>query len=98
MFTGDVAVEYQPGRELAFRNEMKKRIMTEASLQKSETRLKRLLNGLPCGLAWTDAQTGMAFVNDKFTELFGYTADDAQDQYSRHQRDNRLVCDMAVHG
>lgn len=59
-----------------FREEMEKRLLTEANLIQSEKRLKMLLNSLPVGLAWADTEENVHHVNQKFTELFGYTAKD----------------------
>ena len=56
--------------------EIKKRLLTETSLRQSETHLKLLLNSLPVGLAWTDTEDSVQYVNEKFTELFGYTVED----------------------
>jgi two-component system cell cycle sensor histidine kinase/response regulator CckA len=56
--------------------EIKKRLLTETSLRQSETHLKLLLNSLPVGLAWADTEDSVQYVNEKFTELFGYTVED----------------------
>ncbi|HEX2967260.1 MAG TPA: ATP-binding protein, partial [Syntrophorhabdaceae bacterium] len=58
------------------RDEMNKRLLTEDSLRQNETRLKLLLNSLPVGFAWADKRNSVRFVNEKFTDLFGYTAED----------------------
>jgi len=56
--------------------EMGKRLLTENSLRQSEKRLTLLLNSLPVGFAWADTANNIQFVNEKFTQLFGYTVED----------------------
>ncbi len=58
------------------REEIRKRTLTENSLRQSEERLRTLLNTLPVGLAWMDTKDGIRYVNGKFTELFGFVAED----------------------
>lgn len=56
--------------------EMEKRLLTENNLRQSEKRLTLLLNSLPVAFAWADTANNIQFVNEKFTQLFGYTVED----------------------
>lgn len=58
------------------REEMEKRLLTETSLRQNETRMNLLLNSLPVGLVWADTENNTQYVNNKFTQLFGYSVED----------------------
>ena len=61
---------------LRLQKEIEKRFQTETQLRRSEAQLKTLLNALPVGLAWCNTCDNSKHLNEKFTELFGYTVDD----------------------
>ena len=48
----------------------------ENALKNSEARFRRMIKKSPLPMAITDQNQDMAFFNDKFTELFGYTLKD----------------------
>ncbi len=58
------------------RGEIEKRQSTEKSLRESQEKLQTLLDTLPVGLLWADAEGTIQYVNGKFVELFGYVAEE----------------------
>ncbi len=70
--------------------EVKERQKAENSMRRAEEKLKTLLDTLPVGLAWADTEDTLQYANKKFTELFGYTAEDLptlKDWFFLTQRD-----------
>ena len=60
----------------ALKREIKERQQVEAALRDSEEKLQTLLDASPVGIVWTDMRHRIQYVNRKFVDLFGYTADD----------------------
>jgi PAS domain S-box-containing protein len=48
----------------------------EQALRKSEARFRELIDHSPMGMSVTDMNDKVVYVNNKFTELFGYTLED----------------------
>jgi hypothetical protein len=61
----------------AFQQEFEKRKITENSLRESEKKLRAILDALPIGIAETDQDGRIRYVNERFIELFGYGKGDA---------------------
>ncbi len=56
--------------------EIGERIRAEQTLRESEQNLKTLLDGMPIGVAWTDSDGNVDYLNNYFVEHFGYTRED----------------------
>ncbi len=64
----------------ALQEEVTTRRQAEESLRGSESRFRRLVQLAPLPLYFADATGTMVYVNDRFTRLFGYTAEDIPTQ------------------
>lgn len=56
--------------------DIKFRKQTENALRESEARFKKMIAKSPLPMVITDQNQDMIFLNDKFTQLFGYTVQD----------------------
>lgn len=56
--------------------EIDERRRTEEALRNNQTQLKAILDSSPIGIGWSDADGEVKYINNKFTELFGYVLDD----------------------
>lgn len=56
--------------------EVIERQWTEAALRDSRAHLQALLDSAPIGIGWSNADGNVEYINDKFTEMFGYTLED----------------------
>ncbi len=56
--------------------EMSERKQAELSLSESERRIRKLMDHSPMGIAVTDRSGEVKYLNQKFTELLGYTLED----------------------
>lgn len=67
--------------ELAAKNnlltaEVIERRRTEEALRNSQAQLQAILDSSPIGIGWSDVGGRVKYINQKFTELFGYSMDD----------------------
>ncbi|QPK65194.1 diguanylate cyclase [Methylomonas sp. LL1] len=67
--------------ELAAKNsqlsaEVAERQWTEDALRASQTQLQAILDSSPVGVGWSRADGKVEYINQKFTELFGYEMED----------------------
>jgi diguanylate cyclase (GGDEF)-like protein/hemerythrin-like metal-binding protein/PAS domain S-box-containing protein len=67
--------------EIATRNtqlstEIEDRQRTEDALRSSQAQLQAILDSSPVGIGWSDSNGKVEYINEKFTELFGYTMND----------------------
>jgi len=56
--------------------EIEERCRTEEALRDSKAQLQAILDSSPVGIGWSDIDGTIQYINNKFTELFGYTLDD----------------------
>jgi len=66
--------------------EIGERIQAELTLRESEQNLKTLLDGMPIGVAWTDSDGNVEYLNNYFAEHFGYNREEIRtinDWFSR---------------
>lgn len=56
--------------------EINERRRTEEALRNSQAQLQAILDSSPIGIGWSDVDGTVEYINQKFTELFGYTLDD----------------------
>ena len=58
------------------RREIGERKLAKTALREGEARFRRLVQLMPIPLALVDAQSEMQYLNDRFSQVFGYTMED----------------------
>jgi diguanylate cyclase (GGDEF)-like protein/hemerythrin-like metal-binding protein/PAS domain S-box-containing protein len=60
----------------SLRAEIIERRWTEQALHYSQTQLQAILDSSPVGVGWSDVDSNIEYINQKFIDLFGYTLED----------------------
>ncbi len=61
---------------MSFSHDITERKRNEDKLAQSEERFRNLITNFPAGISYCDSSDNILFVNNKFTEIFGYSLED----------------------